>query len=137
MVLAYLRIPRSYTSVLRALGTTAEGTPFHRLDRLRTKSIRIQRGEGTLPHLMMYLASGLPVITDVYTAELPYWQNRIDIPEAEKVTAHAMVVVGIEEQMLYVHDPDFEQGPQAVTLGDFELAWQMRDYRFAVISLSS
>jgi ABC-type bacteriocin/lantibiotic exporter with double-glycine peptidase domain len=73
MVLAYLRMPRSYTSVLRALGTTAAGTPFHRLDLLQTRNIKIARGEGTLALLTAYLASGLPLITDVYTAELPYW----------------------------------------------------------------
>jgi ABC-type bacteriocin/lantibiotic exporter with double-glycine peptidase domain len=133
MVLAYLHIPISYTRVRQILGTTAEGTPFYRLDRLQTGGVRITRGEGTFTLLTAYLASDLPVIVDVHTAELPYWQMRTDIPQIEKTTAHAVVVVGIENQTVYVHDPDTEQAPHAVNIGDFELAWLSRDYRYVVI----
>jgi ABC-type bacteriocin/lantibiotic exporter with double-glycine peptidase domain len=133
MVLAYLHISVSYTRVRQLLGTAAEGTPFYRLDRLHTRSVRITRGEGTFTLLMTYLASDLPVIVDVHTSELPYWQMRTDIPEIEKSTAHAVVVVGIENQTVYVYDPDVELAPQAVNIGDFELAWLIRDYRFVVI----
>jgi ABC-type bacteriocin/lantibiotic exporter with double-glycine peptidase domain len=133
MVLAYLRIPISYTRILQALGTTAEGTPFHRLERLSNFGVNVTRGEGSFSILSAYLASGLPVIVDVYTAELPYWQTRTDIPECEKFTTHALVVVGIEEQTVYVYDPDIKDAPQAVDIGDFELAWLIRDYHYAVL----
>src|SRR5688572_26532830 len=80
MALAYLHRPISYARIRQLLGTTAEGTPFHRLERLNPLGVNVERGEGSLAILTAYLAAGIPIIVDVYTGELPYWQARIDIP---------------------------------------------------------
>lgn len=133
MALAYLQIPVSYTHIRQILGTRAEGTPFHRLERLHATGVKVTRGEGSLAVLGAYVAAGFPIIVDIDTSELPYWQMRTDILEVEKATSHALVVAGIEDQTVFVYDPDSEHGPQAINLGDFELAWLIRDYRYAVI----
>jgi uncharacterized protein YvpB len=48
-------------------------------------------------------------------------------------TDHAVLVVGYDEQAVYINDPAFEQAPQRVSRADFELAWLEFDYRYAVI----
>jgi hypothetical protein len=136
MVLTYLPLSIPYHRVRRVLGTTEEGTPFHHLDRLRRWGLTVVLDEGTIAALASHLQVGLPVVVDVVPGELPYWQARTDIVDLEKVTAHAVIVVGLDDQTLYVNDPDFEVAPQEVSLGDFDLAWQARDYRYAVISLA-
>ena len=133
MVLAHLHVPMSYSRIRQALGTTPEGTPFLRLERLQSPGIKVARGEGSLAILQAYLSASVPIIVDVDTSELPYWQMRSDIPAHERSTAHAIVVVGIEEQVLYAYDPDVADDPQAIGIGDFELAWLIRDYRYAVM----
>lgn len=65
-----------------------------------------------------------PCIVLVRTAELPHWTY---------VTDHALLVVGLNDQCIYVNDPAFPQAPQEISLANFELAWMAFDYRYAVI----
>jgi predicted double-glycine peptidase len=60
----------------------------------------------------------------VDTGELAYWERR---------TAHAIVVVGINNQLVFLHDPDLPRGPIAVNQADFDLAWLNRDEEYALI----
>jgi hypothetical protein len=136
MVLTYLQIPIPYARLRRILGTTEEGTPFHHLDRLRRWGLTVVQGQGNMDLLATYLRDGLPVIVDVQTGDIPYCQARTDINASQKDTAHAVVVVGFEWETLYVNDPDFEDAPQVMTLGDFHLAWEQRENRYAVIGLA-
>ena len=75
------------------------------------------------------------MIVAVRTDDLPYWLNRTDIPDEEKATDHAVVVVGLDEQRVYANDPDFEQARQVIDLDEFLLAWLERDYEYVVIGL--
>jgi uncharacterized protein YvpB len=50
----------------------------------------------------------------VSTVELPYWQISTD---------HAVLVVGMDGQRVYLHDPAFANAPIQVSMGAFELAW--------------
>jgi ABC-type bacteriocin/lantibiotic exporter with double-glycine peptidase domain len=111
MVLNYLQVSVSYARIRRLLGTTAEGTPFHHLERLRAIGVTVIRDKGSIRILAAFLNSNLPIIVDVHTGELPYWWTRTDISESEKATAHAVVVVGIEDQTIFIHDPDVDQAP--------------------------
>jgi len=43
------------------------------------------------------------------------------------------VVVGLDNQNVYVHDPAFNHAPIQVPLPQFELAWMTLDYRYGVI----
>src|SRR6476659_2765227 len=109
MVLEYLAGPVNYARLRRLLGTSDAGTPFHHVDRLREQGFFVERGQGTIETLGSHLTTGLPVIVAVRTDDLPYWLERSDIADEEKATDHAVVVVGLDEENVYVHDPDFEQ----------------------------
>jgi uncharacterized protein YvpB len=71
------------------------------------------------------LQEGHPVIVFVRTGELPHWTYSTD---------HALVVVGYDENLLYVNDPAHPEAPVTVPRGDFELAWLERDYFYALIA---
>jgi ABC-type bacteriocin/lantibiotic exporter with double-glycine peptidase domain len=133
MVLTYLGEQVAYDQLVQRLGTSHVGTVFSHLDRLRSWRLTVERGRGTTEMLRQHLAAGRPVIVPVDTALLPYWLTRSDIPEAERLTDHAVVVVAIDEQHLYVNDPDFEQAPQVIELEWFQDAWRNFAQRYAVI----
>lgn len=85
------------------LGTTPMGTPGSRLLRLQSPHWQVTYAPLTLPLIFDYLEQGLPVITLVQTIFLDYWQADL---------AHAVVVVGYDQDVLLVHDPSFTQSPQ-------------------------
>jgi ABC-type bacteriocin/lantibiotic exporter with double-glycine peptidase domain len=126
MVLDYLQVPINYEDVNRLLGVDAIGTPFRRLQNLQALGLRINIDEGNLTKLQTYLEDGLPSIVAVNTGQLPYWED---------ITNHAVVIIGIDEQYVYLNDPDTAESPQVVSLAEFELAWLEKDYLFAVIEL--
>jgi hypothetical protein len=135
MVLDYLAVPVNYQRLRQMLGTTAAGTPFPHVDRLRARGLFVERGWGNTETLWTHLTFGLPVIVAVRTDDLPHWIKRTDVADEEKATDHAVVVVGLDSDNVYVNDPDFEQAPQIVELNEFLLAWSDRDYEYAVIGL--
>ena len=57
--------------------------------------------------------------------QLPYWRG--------EDFAHAAVVVGMEADYVYLHDPAVAVYPLRVGLGDFDLAWLERDEEYAVL----
>lgn len=122
-----------YEQLVQRLGTSTIGTVFAHLDRLRSWRLTVERGRGTTETLRQHLAAGRPVIVPVDTALLPYWLMRSDVPETERVTDHAVVVVAMDDQYIYVNDPDFEQAPQVIELGWFQDAWRNFAQRYAVI----
>jgi len=133
MVLTYWGERVVYDQLVQRLGTSNVGTVFAHLDRLRSWRLTIERGRGTIEILRHHLAAGRPVIVPVDTALLPYWLTRSDVPETERGTDHAVVVVAVDEQHVYVNDPDFAQAPQVVELGWFLDAWRNFAQRYAVI----
>lgn len=46
---------------------------------------------------------------------------------------HALVVVGFDEQRIFVNDPAFDNHPIAIPLIQFELAWMAFDYRYGCL----
>ncbi|MEZ4732190.1 MAG: hypothetical protein R3E79_34160 [Caldilineaceae bacterium] len=52
-----------------------------------------------------------------------------------KVADHAVVVVGFDEQSIYLHDPEFAESPINVSYGDFDLAWLEHDEMYAVLTV--
>lgn len=123
----------NYQRLVQQLGTTASGTPFPNIDRLHSWRLTVERAAGTLAILRQRLATGQPIIVPVATELLPYWLLRPDLPEAERITEHAIVVVGIDDHSFYVNDPDFATAPQVVKLDWFVDAWAYHNYWYAVI----
>jgi len=124
MALDYLGVSIDYGRLLRLLGVKPYGTPGSRLNNLASLGVHVHYARGTLNELFDYLTSGHACIVLVRTDQLPYWTYATD---------HAVLVVGFDEQAVYVNDPAFEQAPQRVPHADFELAWLEFDYRYAVI----
>lgn len=133
MVLAYLGERVAYNRLVHRLGTTESGTFFAHLDRLRSWRLAIERAHGTLAIVQTQLETGRPVIVPVDTELLPYWMTRPDVTEAERITNHAVVVVGMDDHAIYVNDPDFDIAPQAVERGWFLDAWRHHEQWYVVI----
>lgn len=127
MVLDYLHIPISYDKLTQLLKIDAIGTPFRNLDNLQSLGLSILIEEGNMQLLKEYLETGLPSIVAVDTNQLPYW---------DEATDHAVIVVGMDNENVYLNDPDLSTAPQAVSIAEFELAWLEKDYLVAVIQLT-
>ena len=124
MVLEHLGVSVDYHRLLRLLDVKPYGTPGSHLKNVSDLGVNVSYALGTLQELLEYLADGKPSIVLVRTGQLPYWDYATD---------HAVVVVGFDEEAVYVNDPAFERAPQRIPQADFELAWMAFDYRYAVI----
>lgn len=60
------------------------------------------------------------------TEELPYWQ--------QMSVRHVVVVVGMDNEHVYLNDPEFTHAPIGVTIGDFDLAWLQREEYYGVLT---
>jgi ABC-type bacteriocin/lantibiotic exporter with double-glycine peptidase domain len=125
MVLAYLNVQIKYQQLLRLLKVKPYGTPGQNLKYLSSLGLQIAYREGSLEQIKNYLQNDVPCITLVRTADLSYWDYGTD---------HAVVVVGFDEQTIYVNDPAFDNRPIPVPVVEFELAWMAFDYRYGVIT---
>ncbi len=114
-------------SFLRGLLKTRRGgtSPANLLLRLPQIGFSAGIQSGSQSFLQRQLKSGTPCIVHVWTAPLTYWQHE---------AIHAMVVVGIEEAKILVHDPALANGPTAILLNDFLQAWAATDYLTIVIN---
>lgn len=128
MLLDYLHLPTEYGRLLQLLGIRSHGAAFSNLRRLEERGVAVIIEKGSIALLHQALDQGSPIIVAVNTGPLTYWADD---------TAHALVVVGVEQDVVWVNDPEFEQAPQAVPLDDFLLAWLEHDYRQALIQRSS
>lgn len=128
MVLDYLGITRSDAWLTRLLETTAIGTPFSNIERLADAlGLVVEYAEwATLTRFAPYLEEGLPIIVAVDSDapdQWPYYQN------------HAVVVVGFNDDEVYINNPAAFDAPEVVDMNTFLWAWSRRDYEYAVIRL--
>lgn len=115
MVLDYLGVNAEYDTLLKTLQIDPEfGAPASNILKLSRLNVRVVHSNGTLDDLRRFLEAGIPSIAFVDTGELPYWKER---------TGHAVVIVGIDDDKIYLNDPAFKIAPQIVFHGDFSLAW--------------
>lgn len=128
MMFDYLRLPIDYMRLVQLLGIRSYGAAFSNLRRLEELGVSVIIEKGGIAKLHRALDQGWPIIVAVNTGPLTYWTDD---------TAHALVVVGIEQETVLVNDPEFEQAPQAIPLDEFLLAWLEQDYHQALIRRSS
>ncbi len=125
MVLDYIGKPVNYDRLLRLLRIDSEyGTPASNASNLTELGVEVLYGRGTLEDIRGHLAADRPSIAFVNTGELPYW---------DEATGHAVVVVGLDDEKVYLNDPAFNSAPQIISHGDFLLAWLEADEYYAVI----
>jgi len=113
------------------------GAAFDRLAQLQELglSVKIRRNDD-LRVLVAHWETWLPLTVAVETWALPYWQSRADLDDNEKETNHAVVVVGLVDDTIYLNDPSFAEAPQMVPVDAFLAAWAGFAYLYAVIGLT-
>lgn len=122
MVLAYLGLSVTYDQLLQLLRVDWFGTPASNIRELGNLGLNVFYQGGTLADLKGHLSNNQPCIAFLKTGELPYWDESID---------HAVVVVGVDDQSIFLNDPAFPNAPIQVSHGDFDLAWLERDEFYA------
>jgi len=126
MVLEYLQVPSTYQDLLKRLRIESYGAPFSNLRQLESLGVKVLIQRGTIESLREHLERGLPPIAFVNTEQLGYWKES---------TSHAVVVLGIEDNQIYLDDPAFTEAPQVISLDEFMLAWIDLDQFYALIEL--
>jgi ABC-type bacteriocin/lantibiotic exporter with double-glycine peptidase domain len=127
MVLNYLGKPVAYRRLISTLEIIPTvGTPSSKIRNLARLGITVHYQQGTLERLRAHIEQDQPCIAFVQTAELPYRND---------VTDHAVVVVGFDNQFIYLHDPEFAESPINVSYGDFDLAWLEHNELYAVLTV--
>jgi ABC-type bacteriocin/lantibiotic exporter with double-glycine peptidase domain len=127
MVLDYLGFPRSQETLAHQLGLRPPlGVPAPNIKNLNSSDLAVIYESGTLDIVQKWLGEKKPVIVFVQAGELPYWfGHRFQ---------HAVLVVGLDEQQVYLLDPAVEDEATAVSRGDFMLAWDEMDNALAIIT---
>lgn len=127
MILDYMDKSTNYKRLLRLLNIDLDiGGRAPNVKRLSALGVSVNYSTGTLTDLSHHIAQGSPCIAFVNTSCLSYW------PEA---TRHAVVVVGLDDQYVYLNDPFFDASPQSILRLEFELAWDEFDNAYAMLSL--
>jgi ABC-type bacteriocin/lantibiotic exporter with double-glycine peptidase domain len=125
MVLDYIGKPVEYDRLLALLQIEPDiGTRASNILKLTTLGVDVLYARGTLNEIRNHLFTNHPCIAFVNTGELPYW---------DEATGHAVVVVGIDDDNLYLNDPAFNDAPKVVSHGDFLLAWLEADEYYALL----
>ncbi len=125
MVLAYWQIELSQEKIARQLKTIPKaGTPGSHLRFLASTHLEVSYQSGSIADLRLALDQGFPAIALVHTSQLRYWHE---------ATAHAVVVIGIDENSIIVNDPAMTQPAIAVSLSEFELAWDEIVNRYGLL----
>ena len=126
MALNYLQVPVDYERLLKLLRIGPAGAPFRNLRYLESLGLAVNIEQGAITILQARLRRGLPPVAFVHTGQLPYWKQ---------ATGHAVTVIGIEADRIYLNDPAFVQAPKEISLAEFELAWLDLDQFYATVEL--
>jgi len=125
MLLGHIGLSTNYDQLLKLLRvTTNVGAPASNIRRLEALGVTVIYKQGNWAELQDHLMNNRPCMTPVQTEELSYWAEQTD---------HAIVVVGLDEEFIYLNDPAFPNAPIQVSRGEFDLAWLARDEAYAVV----
>ncbi len=126
MVLNHIGVTVNYRQLVHTLAIVpGVGAGSFNIQHLEKLGVSVAYQQGTIADLRTRLRSNQPCIAFVDTGQLPYWNESAN---------HALVVVGLDEDHVYVHDPEFPIAPLQVSIGDFDLAWLEHDEMYAVIT---
>ena len=125
MVLEYYHINIRYARLLSILRVADSGATFRSLGRLESIGLRVQVERGAIDKLSEWLAQGVPPIVAVDTGLLlSYWTE---------TTGHALVVISIDKQNIYVNDPYFADAPKKIVIDEFEASREEAGRLYAII----
>lgn len=124
MVLEYWQRPLPYPQLLKPLRIGPAGAPYHNLKYLASSNLSVQIQSGQLTDLKNCLDAQTPPIVFVNTGELSYWIE---------TTGHALLVSGLDETHIALHDPAFVDAPKLISVAEFDLAWLEMDQFYAIL----
>lgn len=127
MALLYLGLDIPETRLARLLGTRTFGTPARRITRLESLGVQTMMGAYSEIVLRRWLRQDIPPIIFLQTDALAYWTVE---------TYHAVVLVGMTEDTVYLNDPAMDTAPQVTSRASFLLAWSEFDDLAAIITRS-
>lgn len=117
MVLDYLGIKRTEDEVAKALGTTPLGTNVMNIELLpKELGLEVWTGDMSLGGLKDFIDKGIPVIVVVETPSLPYC-------DPNQRRRHTLVVVGYDDESVYVNDALLSDVPTPIPWHNFLTAW--------------
>lgn len=126
MIFEYWNEPISESELIERLQIEIPiGTPFPMIERVRSRRILARLISLTDAQLRLLLSKGIPIICRLWTVMLPYWN--------EKDTSHVVVVVGYDDQYVYLNDPAFADAQKPVLWDGFLAAWEEYDRQAAVL----
>lgn len=125
MVLKHLGFDVPQARLARLLGTRAFGTPARHVTRLESLGVQVTVGPYSEASLRRWLHQNVPPIVFLQTDALTYW---------ETTTYHAVVLVGMDENRVYLNDPAVDTAPQNTDIPSFLLAWSEFDNLAAIIT---
>lgn len=127
MLLEYIGNRTRYRRLLRLLQVDADdaGTSFYQLKKLETLGVTVEIDFGYMGILADHCQNRRPVIASVDTRYLPSWHGLWRL--------HAVVVVGLDTDTVFLNDPAFDNAPFSINRTDFESAWLEREYLYATI----
>lgn len=125
MILTHLGYSTDESTLARLLDSKPFGTTARNVQRVSSLGFSVSFGSSSLANIRAALENGTPVIAFVMTGHLKYWN--LD-------AAHALVVVGIDAEKVYLNDPWFDTAPQVASIDDFLAAWAEFNHLIAIIT---
>lgn len=125
IVLDYLGVQVDYGRLLKLLKIEPFGASAYNLHYLSSLGVTANIDIRDMTLLREIVQTGYPLIALVRTGELFYWSQQTD---------HVVVVIGFEDEEIFVNDPAFAHSPIRVPALEFELAWLGFDYLSIVLS---
>lgn len=126
MIAHYHGIILSEMEIAHLLETDETGTRFQAIHRLSTLGFDVEVTTGIMSDIKKWLDANLPCIVRIKTTHLPRYPLPPWVP-------HAVVVVGITEAQVFIHDPAQNDAPDAIPIKAFQSAWADGQYQFAVM----
>lgn len=124
MILDYLGFDLDEERISEILSTTPRGTKAINIARLQDIGVDVVLRSASLFDLRNLLREKVPCIVFLWTGNLEYWNI---------ACWHAVVVVGLEEDAIYINDPFFSDAPKKVVIDSFLEAWSHYDFILAEI----
>ena len=119
MILDYLGFDLDEERLAEILFTTPRGTTASNIARIQGIGVDVVLRSTSLFDLHNLLREKVPCIVFLWTGNLEYWNI---------ACWHAVVVVGFDEDAIYINDPFFSDAPKKVVLDSFLEAWSHYDF---------
>ena len=124
MVLQHIGVETTQSRLNRLFGLTSIGAPYSSIRRLDQLGIQVTVAAGDDSTIRSAIDRNQPAIVFVKTGDLPYWSDN---------TSHAIVIVGYDDENIFLNDPVFSDAPIRCEWSEFMLAWSEQDYMLTLL----